>query len=130
MLKRILRKAKILLVLPDYIRSKNTVVSKKSQIFWGQAFANKVCDSAKLQNLSTGTALYLRFSPEFKNFIIDRYWDPYCFNMTNREIRIWLWEHIVFDGFGQVIGIHNKGKELYHKESWEQEVRLFCKIWM
>lgn len=129
MFKKIIRKTKLLLVLPDYMRSKNTVVAKKSQLFWGLSLANKVCRASELQDLPTGSILYFKLSPEFKAFVAYKKWDPYQKDMYNRQIRKWLWNHVVFDGFGQIIAIHDQGKILYCANTWDKEVGLFSKIW-
>lgn len=103
----------------------------------GMALAQQVYSKAKERAAATGVpgakinsgkTLYEWIPADMAPVIIRRDWDPYDLPYSTAAIRNWLWDHVIFNGEGFIIAIHDHGEILTCQDGWQCEAEYFSRV--
>lgn len=94
----------------------------------GTVLAKQIIDEAHKHNKNNGQLLWEFLPTELAKHVIDKPFDPYALHVPENFIRNWLWNHVVFDGNGYIIAVHDFGTIIACVEGCEREVDWFSRV--
>lgn len=129
MLKEIKAKFK---VITDRFLMRTKPMGSMNQIHWGMELASDIYADALNKGRSIGVVLYEYLPPTLAPFVIRTWFDPYgdYTIKARKQIRDWLWDHVMFDDMGNIIAIHDRGEVFTCQIGWECEVDWLSRIRM
>lgn len=125
MIKGTIRRIKF---MSDRIRIHTNPVGDANQARWGLKLAEEVFLAGIDKETGTGRILWYRLDPDIAAKIQGTEMDPYNDDLDQRDLRCWLWDHVVFDNKGSMIALHNHGVILLRRKGYELETDLFGRV--
>jgi hypothetical protein len=127
----------------DRVLIRTKPMGSMNQIRWGMEIAQDIFGAGEQKKLRhkhlirpveryprNGEVLWNRLPAPIGSLVIRRSFDPYDKDMTTGEIRDWLFNHIIFDGAGGMVGLYDEGQILFAQEGWQCEVDWFYRVKM
>ena len=124
MIGRIIRAA---MYVSDRIMIRTKPMSSMNQAHWGIELSDEIFAKSLARSRIAGEVLWNLLPPEMGALTIRRSFDPYDSNMSKADIRDWLWDHVIFDNKGNIVGLHDMGEVLSCKEGWQAEADWFSR---
>lgn len=128
-------------MIHDRILIRTRPMGSMNQMRWGMELAQEVFEAGEQKKLrhekqikpterypKNGEVLWNRLPAPMGALVIRRPFDPYDKDLTTSQIRDWLFNHIIFDGAGGMVGLYDEGKVLFAKEGWQCEVDWFYRV--
>ena len=95
----------------------------------GMALAQQVYQkTVDRKTANSGRVLWEWIPAEMATVIIRRDFDPYNLQLTTAGLRDWLWNHVIFNGEGFIIAIHDRGEILTCQDGWQCEAEYFSRV--
>ena len=112
----------------DRVQIRTGQLGNANQIHWCIRTAHQLYVKAEERDRGSGYILWHYIPLDMTPIMGNLEYDPYDRHMEPHELRRWLWDHVVFDKYGEIIALHNKGEIIVCGEGWENQVERFCRV--
>lgn len=122
--------------MKDKLTLRTKPLGSMIQTHWGMELASDIYADCHALNPQPGykkfcgKSLYEALPHEMAPAVIRTWFDPYYKEMTKSEISDWLWAHVLFDGDGNIIAIHDRGEIFICEPEWAAEADWFSRAKM
>jgi hypothetical protein len=103
-------------------------IGSATQVLYGLFFSEKLFNEAVRRGRRTGEYLYECLPPKALNHVRSNDFDPYNHDLSQDDILRWLWDHVIFDPDGNIVGVHDRGYILTNQHGWTDEVAWFGRV--